>query len=484
MRAKLQKFTRFANSLLPHETEYLLSIQQFEDTDKYSILLRIDQNCRRIDQFSPYDVDIDKRKYSHLKNWIKKRLKSIDVDENFDWMSHLERQITIDAITPGEEKKLLKAIRQYEHPLFFFTKFYELLRHYRQFLLIRMRYDDHSLVDQFLEQYEQAYRKSRSVNEEIHRATLDIVRQYSENNAESKQWERWLTGVFYDEELDGLNRYQALIRLIFIGLNYRKFDTLLEKFDYIDELFKQGQYYSKRLLLNYYSNRLLLHTKFQQLEKASYYGYLSIRGKNHDYILYVNNLCAVLLRRKKYEEALSLMNEAAPEMKNTKNFHNRIGFVAFYAKSLNENGLYKNAENYAESFLIAYRREVFKYRWHIFFTTYLEALLYQRKFMKVMRVIRKNNLIERDRKYRDRAVYLPTIAWYYLIAQYKEGEVLWQDLEEALVEDIIQLSRHPDKRFLLVDIFRQLQTFLGDKYLVLRAKVDRKAGNVSALFGS
>lgn len=473
MRAKLNRFTKFTNSLLPHETHYLLSIQVFEDEKKRSILERVDYNCRNIDQFTPYDTTLDKRKYTNLKNWIIDRLKAIDVDEQFEWMSYLERQITIDAITAEEEKKLLKAIRKYEHPHFFFTKFYQLVRDYRHFLLIRMRYEDHALASQFLERYREAYETSKRINEQIHQASLDIIKQYSGNSTESIQWEDWLTEVFYDETIDGLNRYLALVRIIFIDLNYGKFEKLKEKFDYIDELFKQGKYYSKRLLSNYYSNRLLLHTKFQELDEAAYYGYLSIRKKTHDYIFYVSNLCAVLLRQQKNKEALDLMQKAVPEMRKSTNFHNKIGFVAFHVKSLNANELYKNAENYAKSFLLAYRKEILQYRWHIFFTTYLETLLFQKKYVKILQTIRKNQLLDRDRKYQQKVGYLPSIPWYHAIARYREGELSWEELSEKISADIRTIAEEPGKKLLLKDLLGLLKSFLGNHYVVLQSKLEQ-----------
>jgi hypothetical protein len=474
MRQKLKRFTEFANSLLPHETQYLLSIQSFDDQKKLSILERVDHNCRHINQFTPFDTSLDKRKYTNLKNWIISRLKAIDVDEQFEWMSYLERQITIDAITPEEEKKLLRAIRKYQHPHFFFTKFYELVQHYRHFLLIRMRFEDHELASNFVKQYQEAYQASKKINEQLHQASMDVVNQYAENNTESIQWEDWLTRVFYDEKIDGINRYLALIRLIFIGLNYGRFDQLKEKFDYIDKLFEQGKYYSKRLLVNYYSNRLLLHTKFQELDKAAYYGYLSIRQKTHDHLMYVNNLCAILLRQKKNQEALKLLQQSTHDMRNSKNFYNRIGFISFHVKCLNANGLYKNAENHAESFLLAYRKEVLQYRWHIFFTTYLETLLFQQKHIKAIRTIRKNHLLELDKKYQKKPGYIPSIPWYYLIAMYKEGEISWERLTHTIIQDIESMHNQVSKEMMLSDLMALLKAFLANDYIVLRSTLEKR----------
>ncbi|MCO6491443.1 MAG: hypothetical protein J5I98_23700 [Phaeodactylibacter sp.] len=460
MRMKLQKFTDFANTLLPHETAYLLSTQQFEDDIKLGILELIDFNCNNIRQFTPYDDSIDKRKYSNLKNWITERLQAIDVDMRFDWMSRLERQVMTDSIEPQEEKQLLKAIRDYGELDFYFTKFYELVEVYRHFLLIRMRYAHHKVADDFLKKYRKQYERCKAAGERIHEATLDIVNQYSKNSAHSIHWENWLTEVFYDKELDGLNRYLALVRLTFVYFNYRQFEKLREKYNYIDQLFKDGQYYSRRILLNYYANRVMLHTRFQEFDRAEYYGYLSIREKNSDYIHYVNNLSAVLLRQKKYQEALQLMRSAYPEMKNTPSFHNRIGFVAFYLKCLNNNQQFRNAENYAESFLQAYKKEIFEYRWHIFFSSYLEAILQQEKYSKVLKVVRKYQLLDREKQYQKNANYLPTILWYNAVAQYKEMLIQKDEISSLIQDSIGQLDRVEAKQHQLKDLLEELRPFI------------------------
>jgi hypothetical protein len=457
MRSKLQKFTTFTGTLLPHETDYLLSIEQFSDDQRRAILHRVDFNCKHIDQFTPYDESLDKRKYSHLKNWILDRLRAIDVDVQFEWMSEMERKIMTDTILPVEEKQLLKAIRSYQAPGFYLTKFFELAKDYRHYLLIRMRYSDHQSVTAFLDKYQALYDRSKEINERIHLATIDIVDQYASNDSESRQWEEWLTEVFYDETIDGMNRYLAMVRLIFIGFNYRTFDSLLEKFDYLDQLFRKGVYYSKRLLLNYYHNRLMLHSKYKEKEKAVYYGYLSVRAKNSDYLLYVNNLCAVLLRQGRYEEALSVLKAAYPDSKTTKNFHNKIGYVAFYIESLNKNQRFRSAENYAATFLQAYKKEIFEYRWHLFFAAYLEALLQQQKYRELLRIVRNNKLLLREQKYQSRANYLPTILWFNSVAEYKEGQLSEQDLADTLLNHIHTLDPESGKFSLVIELLQLLK---------------------------
>ncbi len=445
MRTNLLAFTEFTNTLLPHETSYLLSIQKFQDEERLTILKQVDYNCKHIDQFTPYTTQINKRKYSHIKTWIRERLAAIDVDLDFAWMNALEQNIMTDTISPEQEKQLLKAIRRYRHPRFFFLKFYQLTRNYHHFLLVRMRYNDEKMVGQFLDKYRQRYEYSNEVSDKIHSATKDIVGQYRKNNHESEQWLQWLSTVFYDESLDGLNRYQALVRLSFIGFNYRRFDFLLEQFDYIDALFSRGISYSKRLLANYYNNRLMLHSKFKELEKAAYYGRLAIRARNHDYLHYVNNLAAILLRQDKPKEALQIIRTASKEAKVTQNLHSKVSYVAFYIECLNKNKQYKNAENYASSFLKAYKKEVLEYRWHLFFSAYLEALLQQGKYRKMLRVVWQNQLIEKDKAYQSGANYLPTISWYKAVAAYKEGILKARDVEAVLLEYSAQVKKGAER---------------------------------------
>ena len=461
-RSRLGIFTEFADTLLPHETAWLLSVQEFHDPVRLDILRRVDLNCRHIHQFTPYDEQYDKRKYSNLKGWIQSKLETIDVDEQFLWMSRMEQHIMTDALLPEDERTLIRAVKNFRKPFFFFAKFYELIRDYRHFLLVRMRYASHELVSDFLSHYAADYRRSLEVNEQIHRATLDVVRQYSGKAAESIQWEGWLSDIFYDEELDGLNRYMALVRLTFVYLNYRRFDRLLPKFDHLDGLFRQGIYYSKRLLLNYYGNRLLLHSKIREFDRAEYYGHLSVRGKNNDYLHYVNNLAAVLLRQRKDKEALEVMRQALPEMKVAQSQFNRIGFVAFYVRSLARNRQFRSAENYAESFLRAYRKEVHEYRWHAFFAAYLEVLLHQRQYDKILRVSAQNNLLERDEAYRMKSISLPDISLYHAVAMHKEGRLDGDDLKALLVTLAEPLVKEEEQRHHLADAFSQVRAHIPD----------------------
>lgn len=446
MRSKLQKFTDFANGLLPHETSYLISIQSFEDPLRLQILERVHHNAQHIEQFIPYDPDIDKRKYNHLKNWINHRLASIDVDQQFSWIHKMEEKVVTDAIQAKEERQLLKVVKDYQHPWHYFTSLYEMLDNYRHFLLIRMRYSDHEVVNDFIQTYKGDYELSKKVSERIHEATRDIVNQYSGQSIQSDHWKAWLEEVFYNESLDGLNRYMALVRLVFIAHNHRQYDALKEKFEYLESNIVKGKDYSKRLLLNYYNNRLMMHTNFKEYKEAMYYGNLSIRYPSHDRLLYVNNLCAVLLRQNAHQEALELMQRVAPDVRKTTNMHNRIGFIAFYMEALIKNGLYKNAERFGDSFLNAYSKDILKFRWHLFFSIYLESMIYLEHFSKIIRLVKRFDLIGKDEAYRSKNNYSPVIRVFYKLAEYKEGIIRESGFQAALDDMNIEMRVQDFKR--------------------------------------
>ncbi len=457
MKVQLKKFNEFAEKILPHETSYLLSIENFEDDEKKSILSKIAFNSNNFNRPQPYDTGIDKRKYSGIKKWIELKLNDISVDKHFEWINEKDRKVVTDAITPEDEVALLKTIKKYEHPIYNFMKYYELMLNYRHFLLIRLRYDDHKIVNDFITHYKEAYTNSMEVNEKLHEATVDIIDQYSLNNTESRHWENWLTQVFYNNKLDGSNRYLAIIRLTFMYFNYREFDKLKILYDYLDDLLAKGFFYSKRILYNYYANRLMLHSKFDVLQQAEEYGYLSIRQKNGDHLQYLTNFSSILLRRGKIDEALSLMRESMTEMKTSHNFHNKIGFVAFYVKCLTFNGQSEDGERYAESFLRLNKEQVLTNRWYIFFSAYLQALLRQEKYEKVIHSCKKYRLLIRDKEDQKKPIYLPTIKWYYEMSQYMEGRIDDDKLIAAIMDSGTQYLATHSKSVVIKDLLDDLK---------------------------
>lgn len=466
-RAKLQTFADFAGTLLPHETAWLLRVQRFTDAEKKAILERLHHNCLHFQHPLPFEPEFDKRKYSFVKQWASEKLHEADADVQFEWMNELERKITTDTIAPEEEKKLLQTLRRARPTDYFFLKFYELVQMFRHFLLIRLRHKEHQEADFFLKKHRAAWERAKRTYEQLHEATLDIVNQHSTGAGESEQWQQWLQEVLYDETLDGQNRYFALIRLIFVHLNYGRVSVLLATFDYQDKIFSEGTYYAKRLLLNYYGQRLLLHSKLKDYEKAEFYGYLSLRGHNSDYLFYANNLAAILLRTQKYKEALDLMKSLRDEAKNTRNFYNRIGFVAFYMRSLICNGQHKSAENYGAAFLNAYAKEILEYRWHLFFTNYLGALFHLGKHARLLTVARQYKLLQRDKEYANTASYLPFIPWYCVLAEYLETGKGLRNLATEIKEWIRAQGQESDRLPLVRTFLEEAKTRVPDLWPLL-----------------
>jgi tetratricopeptide (TPR) repeat protein len=238
--------------------------------------------------------------------------------------------------------------------------------------------------------------------------------------------------VYYDENLDGNNRYMALVRLTFLYFNYRQYDRLLTRFEHYDGMLRQGTYYSRRLLINYYNNRLLIHNYLGEFEKAIGYGYLSIREKNADHIHYVNTLSGVLLRHGRAEEALRVLRAAYSMLKEVSSFHNRLLFVTFYLQALQANNLSKNAENYAETFLRAYSEHIFDHRWRLFFRVFFDICLERNRTGRIVRLARKYQLLRREEEYLQRSGGHPYLRWQYTLAAYQEIRVTRAQLEEVL----------------------------------------------------
>jgi len=398
MKKKLALFTSFANALYPHEIEILNRHNNLEDQENIAILARIYHNNKYPEQKKSYDPDIDKRKYSNLKKWIEQKLSQHDVDQYFEWLIDLEKKILTDSINPDEEKRLLRHLKHVSDKHYHFTRLYETIQHFRDYLLIRMRITYYKPVSEFLDKYRMKYLDALEIHTKLNDATFDIITQQSQADRESKQWESYLQEIFRNENLDAYTRYRAVVRLMYLYYNYHDANSLKNVILSLEKTLSDPAFYSKRILANYYANRSLMHQKLIELEDAEKYGYLSIRQQNNDYLFYVNNLCGVLIKRQKYKQALRLMQGSIPYLKQTNNMFNRVGFAALYVKNLAFNGKHKEAASYAETFRDNYKNEIFQFRWHLFYEAYLLALIRQGKYRQMLQLINRNDLIKREKK--------------------------------------------------------------------------------------
>lgn len=368
----------------------------------------------------PFDVSIDKRKYSNLKKWIEERLAAADVDRQLLQIQQLEAKVLLDQVDGTTEKELRNWLKRGTPRHYYFRKIYEMAQHYEHFLLIRMREKEGENVGQYLDQFREDFEYAQEVFNHLQKATADIISQYRQRQEARHQWESFLTEVAYHPRLDGQNKYAAFIRLSFLHLNNGEYDKLEKLYSHIDDEFKQGRYYSRRILANYYANRLLFLSRYSNLDEAEQYGYLSIRRKNADYLFYLTNLSAVLLQQGKSHKALELLREAFPEMRQTTSLHNKIGFIAFYLKCMIDIGRVKDADDFATSYLKAYPGQVMKGRWHLFFVAYFRSLMIQEKYGRLLYLAHRYKIEALDRDNRQSSSYLPTISWYISVARFVE----------------------------------------------------------------
>lgn len=472
MKSKLVKFTEFANALYPHETDYLISVQEFEKSDNLKILNLVNYNSKNPQIIIPYDTTIDKRKYNYIKNWITKNLQAIDVDEFYDWLISYEKKVMMDNVKPEDENEILKKAKQVNHQHYYFQKFYELLEKYRDYLLIRMRKQYCIPVSQYLKEYKNQYKNAYEINQKLNNATIDIIKQHDETDTETRKWEAFLNETFKNTELDGYTRYRAIVRLTFLYYNYREAEKLRETYNNLDVLLKTKVFYSKRILANYYANRSMMHSKLHELDEAEKYGYLAIRQKNSDYLFYLLNLCSVLLRANKNTEAHHIMSCAIPELKNTASFYYKIGFVSFYIKTLIANQKYHKATDYAKNFLELYKKEILKHRWHLFFSAYIQALFKTEDYKRILNICKKYSLSNKEKQFIDDAKYLPTIQWYELTAQFMENEITEQRFIESITLTAQELMHSSYKKVKLKELANEIKPTLPNVFKKVLSKLE------------
>lgn len=437
MKQKLSKFTEFADNLFPHEVYYLSGIENFQTSENKGIFDIIQYNLNHRAEPKPFDESIDKRKYSNLKKWMQEKLAEADVDQQLLFIQELEAKVLLDQVDKQTDREIQKWLQRGVPTHYYFRKIYELAQHYEHFLLIRLREHAGTKVGEYLNQYRENFEQSQEVFNKLQQATADITYEYKNRTETHRGWEEFLTNVVYSENMDGMNQYSAFIRLSLLYSNHGEYHKMVDLYNYIDDRFKEGKFNSKRILANYYANRLLYMSKYSSLDEAEQYGYLSIKYKNADYLFYLTNLAAVLLRQGKSEVALKLLRDAFPELRQTNSLHNKNGFIAFYIKCMVDIGRVKEAEAFADSFLKAYPKQVLSGRWHLFFVAYFRSLMIQEKYSRLLYLDNHYKIEAKDKANRSSHSYLPTISWYISLAKFVERggdpDQLLQEMKEAIV---------------------------------------------------
>ena len=109
----------------------------------------------------------------------------------------------------------------------------------------------------------------------------------------------------------------------------------------------------------------------QDFDKAVYYGKLSIKLKNNDYLYYSNNLVAVLLKNKKSRQKAGTPKYTSSLALDSTNFHNKLTHVFLLHPCTD---WYDAKPSQADSrgfvFIMSIKK-IFHYRWHLFFTAWV-----------------------------------------------------------------------------------------------------------------
>ncbi|GAA4843229.1 hypothetical protein [Algivirga pacifica] len=468
---KLTKFNSVVEALYPHEVEYLNQLQQFQDKDRQAIFERILYNHRSVEQLS-YDQEVDKRKYSAMISWIHTNLEKIDVDFFFEWLLKIEQGVNMDVVSQEDSVKLLGYLKQINATSYHFIKFYELVISYRDYILIRNMTQIYSQVKEYLQQYRKSYLEAKKTNERLNNATIDIIEQHKSQEITSIHWESFLMKTAKSKDLDGFTRYKAWVRLSYLYYNYKEYKKLEEVLRIFEEELKNTtNFYSPRILANHYNNKAMLYSKTHQYALAEQYAYYSIRKENPDYLLYVNNLCFVLLRQHKDKEAMQLMNGIDKQIKDTATMYNFIGYVALYLKTLSHNGFRKKALQLAQVYVESHRKEIFEYRWHIFFSTYFKILLLEEQYTKIISLEKKYKLVEREQKHLITGRFTPKILFYHLIARYAEGKIGEQELRQQLINAVDHFKKTDSSVYLITRLLGELQDFHSELIMEVRGRL-------------
>ncbi len=472
MKPKLSIFTKFCEDLLPIEKAYIQQKAAFKDKDLNYILNQLKKTESGSTFSLNFDLKIDKRKYSFFKSWAQEILEDADVDKSLLKIQQFDAKVQTDSISNEEEKELVKSASNIDNTSYHFQRFYELMLHFRQYLLIRMRMKSYVIINQWIIQYQDNYNESLSVYNTLHELSGEIISDYGLSNYSDIGVENSLIEIFNNQFLDGLNRYAAAVRLWFYYMNKGEYIKMAKLLTNVEQLLIDKKYLGRRILVNYYANRLLLHSKTGELDKARYFGYLSLKYHTNDYLFYVINLSSVLLRLGMPQEAMLHMKNAFPVMRNTLDMHNKIGFVAHYVHCLIDLKNYKEATRFAENYLGSHLKEVMSTRWHLFFAAYFRSLVLLNNFSRVLHIAKRYKLKEKELQYSTKAHYLPTMSWYISLAEFMEGDIDENKAIELMKSSALILMNDPVRSIRIIEQLKQLQNQVPDLIIKLRSELN------------
>ncbi|HOG05668.1 MAG TPA: hypothetical protein PK978_05475, partial [Paludibacter sp.] len=148
-----------------------------------------------------------------------------------------------------------------------------------------------------------------------------------------------------------------------------------------------------------------------------------------------------------------------------------IGFASFYILTFIANKQIEKAVHFASQYFQTYRKEIFEHRWHLYFTTYLFALINAEKYDKVISICKRYNLLLREKQRVDLPDYLPIIENYYYLSEYMEGKIDQDKLISSIVKSVKPLMKSTYRSRRMSDMIDELGEFLHDEMMKVKAEL-------------
>jgi len=130
--------------------------------------------------------------------------------------------------------------------------------------------------------------------------------------------------------------------------------------------------------------------------------------------------------------------------------------------------------DYGGNFLDGYRKEIMEHRWHLFFTSYMQALIRHENYSRILSLNRRFKLVNKEKQFLGKAVYIPFIYWYTLLSSFMEGEINHEQFISQVLQSAVTLRDNPykirkidelldDIAFSIPDLIREIKIKLRDQ---------------------
>lgn len=157
--------------------------------------------------------------------------------------------------------------------------------------------------------------------------------------------------------------------------------------------------------------------------------------------MYVNNLVAIYLRTNKIKEASELLENYRSVYEKTHNDHQKITYISYYLRVLDELKQHQKAENIGIYFLQKFEKEIFEYRWHHFFTSYFNILLETENYAAILQLEKKFNLKNLESKTQKSKTFIPNISWAVLLSEYMETSMTKERFISLMEESLNSVEK-------------------------------------------